>query len=77
VDLVTVASAIHWFDLNKFYTEVRRVEKPGGVIAAWTYYTTVFESAIDALIQRLVHKSALLASRAPWWASLSWACWSP
>jgi ubiquinone/menaquinone biosynthesis C-methylase UbiE len=25
VDLVTVASAIHWFDLNKFYTEVPAV----------------------------------------------------
>ncbi len=23
VDLVTVASAIHWFDLSKFYTEAR------------------------------------------------------
>jgi SAM-dependent methyltransferase len=56
VDLVTVASAIHWFDLNKFYTEVRRVVKPGGVIAAWTYFTPVFDSDIDALIQRLVHE---------------------
>ncbi len=56
VDLVTVASAIHWFDLRKFYTEVRRVVKPGGVIAAWTYYTPVFDSAIDAIIQRLVNE---------------------
>src|SRR5215207_7893957 len=56
VDLVTVASAIHWFDLSKFYTEVRRVVKPGGVIAAWTYYTPVFDGDIDALIQRLVHE---------------------
>lgn len=29
VDLVTVASAIHWFDLDRFYAEVRRVVKPG------------------------------------------------
>jgi SAM-dependent methyltransferase len=56
VDLVTVASAIHWFDLNEFYTEVRCVVKPGGVIAVWTYYTLVFESAIDALIERLAHE---------------------
>jgi ubiquinone/menaquinone biosynthesis C-methylase UbiE len=55
VDLVTVASAIHWFDLDRFYAEVRRVVKPGGVIAAWTYYTHVFGSAIDAVISRLVH----------------------
>jgi SAM-dependent methyltransferase len=55
VDLVTVASAIHWFDLDRFYAEVRRVVKPGGAIAAWTYYTPVFGSAIDAIIQRLAH----------------------
>jgi ubiquinone/menaquinone biosynthesis C-methylase UbiE len=55
VDLVTVPSAIHWFDLGRFYAEVRRVVKPGGAIAAWTYYTPVFGGAIDAVIQRLVH----------------------
>src|SRR3712207_6815991 len=32
VDLVTVASAIHWFDLSRFYAEVRRVVRSGGVI---------------------------------------------
>jgi len=38
VDLVTVAAAIHWFDLPRFYEEVRRVIHPGGVLAAWTYH---------------------------------------
>ena len=50
-DLVTVASAIHWFDLSKFYAEVGRVVKPGGVIAAWTYYTPVFGNDVDVLIE--------------------------
>lgn len=36
-DIVTVAQALHWFDLPKFYAEVRRVLKPNGVIAAWGY----------------------------------------
>lgn len=36
-DLVTVAQAMHWFDLPAFYAEVRRVLKPQGVIAAWGY----------------------------------------
>jgi SAM-dependent methyltransferase len=36
-DLVTVAQALHWFDLPKFYAEVRRVLKPQGVVAAWGY----------------------------------------
>jgi SAM-dependent methyltransferase len=55
VDLVTVASAIHWFDLDKFYAEVRRVVKPGGVLAAWTYYTPVFGNDVDSIIRRLAH----------------------
>ncbi|MBU1424154.1 MAG: class I SAM-dependent methyltransferase [Gammaproteobacteria bacterium] len=36
-DLITVAQALHWFDLPQFYDEVRRVLKPQGVIAVWGY----------------------------------------
>jgi ubiquinone/menaquinone biosynthesis C-methylase UbiE len=35
IDLVTVAQALHWFDLNAFYAEVIRVLKPRGILAAW------------------------------------------
>ena len=37
VDLVTVAQALHWFDFDGFYREAKRVLKPGGLIAVWTY----------------------------------------
>ena len=37
VDLVTVAQALHWFVGEAFFQEVRRVVRPGGVFAAWTY----------------------------------------
>ena len=33
VDLVTVAQALHWFDLERFYAEVRRVGRAGSVLA--------------------------------------------
>src|SRR5205823_14795537 len=33
VDLVTVAQAVHWFDLHRFYAEVRRVARPRALIA--------------------------------------------
>lgn len=36
-DVVTVGQAIHWFDLVAFYSEVRRVLRPGGLISAWSY----------------------------------------
>jgi ubiquinone/menaquinone biosynthesis C-methylase UbiE len=44
VDLITVAQALHWFDFSKFYAEVRRVLKPGGHLAAWTYPFVKFEN---------------------------------
>jgi len=37
VDVITVAQAMHWFDLNLFYTEVQRVARPGAIFAAWAY----------------------------------------
>lgn len=52
VDLVTVAQAMHWFDLKRFYAEVKRVLKPRGVFAAWGYDLTRVEPAIDAVIDR-------------------------
>jgi SAM-dependent methyltransferase len=36
-DLVTAAQAAHWFDLEAFYGEVRRVARAGGVLALVTY----------------------------------------
>ena len=37
IDLITVASGLHWFDRESFYTEAQRVLKPGGVLAAFTH----------------------------------------
>lgn len=50
-DLVTVAVAIHWFNFDEFYREVKRVLKPNGVLAAWTYNLTEITSEIDQLIE--------------------------
>ena len=53
VDLVTIAAALHWMDFDKFYTEVKRVLKPGGIIAGWTYYDSQITDAIDSIVYRL------------------------
>ena len=37
VDLTMVAQALHWFDLDRFYAEARRVLKLDGVLAASAY----------------------------------------
>lgn len=52
LDLVTVAAAIHWFDLDRFYAEVKRVMRPGGVLAAWTYHIGHMEPPFDVLFSR-------------------------
>lgn len=49
-DLVTVAVAIHWFNFDEFYREVKRVLRPDGILAAWTYSLTEISPEIDALV---------------------------
>ena len=36
-DFITVAQAIHWFDFEKFYAEVKRTLKPDGIFAVIGY----------------------------------------
>jgi SAM-dependent methyltransferase len=55
IDLVTVAQALHWFDLVDFYQEVKRVLNPDGVIAVWTYNLFRINDDIDVLIDSLYH----------------------
>jgi ubiquinone/menaquinone biosynthesis C-methylase UbiE len=49
-DLVTVAQAIHWFDFDKFYAEVKRVLKPGGIFAVIGYGLISINTEIDKWI---------------------------
>jgi SAM-dependent methyltransferase len=51
VDLVTVAQALHWVDLEPFFAEARRVLVPGGVLAAWCYgLPSLDDPEIDRLL---------------------------
>lgn len=52
-DLITVAQALHWFDIDAFTTESIRVLKHRGVLAAWTYGLLAFGTGIDPIIERL------------------------
>jgi SAM-dependent methyltransferase len=52
VDLVTAAQALHWFDRSRFWTEARRVLRPRGVIAVWTYVLLEIAPPIDTIVRR-------------------------
>ncbi|QDK81350.1 class I SAM-dependent methyltransferase [Spirosoma sp. KCTC 42546] len=49
-DLITVAQALHWFDVNAFHEEVRRVAKPGAVLAEWGYGLVQLGPDLDSIM---------------------------
>jgi SAM-dependent methyltransferase len=49
-DLICVAQAIHWFDREKFYSEVKRVAKPEAMFAIWGYGLIAINKEIDIYI---------------------------
>ena len=52
IGLITVAQALHWFDLTRFYQEVARVLSGDGVLAVWAYGVNHVEgSEVDRLVQ--------------------------
>ena len=63
VDLLTVAQALHWFDLPAFYPEARRVVRPGGVVAIWGYVAaTLDDPGLTALLHHFHYDIA-----GPYW----------
>lgn len=61
VDVVTVAQALHWFDIDRFFHEATRVLRPRGLLAVWCYGTCAIEPACDR------HVHGLYEALGPWW----------
>jgi SAM-dependent methyltransferase len=53
VDLVTVAQALHWFDVEAFFAEATRIVKPGGLLAAWSYEKSSVDAGIDPILDAI------------------------
>lgn len=53
-DAVCVAQALHWFDVERFYAEVKRVLRPRGVLLVTAYGWSSVSREFDAEQQRLV-----------------------
>lgn len=63
LDLVLVAQALHWFDLDRFYPLVQRALVPGGVFAAVGYAWFNVDAEVDNRVREL-----LLEPLRPFWA---------
>ncbi len=54
VDAICVAQALHWFDVEAFYAEARRVARAGAVLAVWMY-ASVKVSGLTPLLTEFEH----------------------
>ena len=56
-DLISVAQAIHWFDFEKFYAEVRRTLKVNGLLAVVGYgLLEIQDQQVNTMIQALYYE---------------------
>jgi SAM-dependent methyltransferase len=62
-DLITVAQAMHWFDLGRFFAETRRVLHCDGLLAVWTYGAHRVEDEAINEIMRDYHYTRI----GPYW----------
>ena len=62
-DLITVGQAVHWFDLEAYHREVRRVAGPGTVLAEWGYqFCHTGQPALNQVLNRFHNETS-----APYW----------
>ena len=53
VQCICVAQALHWFDFDRFFAEVKRVLQPGGLLVVWTYEKSSVNETIDAVFEKI------------------------
>lgn len=55
VSLITVAQALHWFKRDAFYSEVKRVLRPSGILAVWSYALCSVDPGVDRILLDFYH----------------------
>jgi len=66
-DLITVAQAVHWFEPDAYHREVRRVARPGALLAEWGYGLVQVSLEIDPLVRNF-HDEVM----GPYWDANRW-----
>ncbi len=62
-DLVTVAQALHWLDIDAFFREAARVARPAGLVAVWSYNDVVIDHPVADGVLRHFARSVI----GPYW----------
>jgi len=69
-DLIAVAQALHWFDLDRFWPAVRQVARPGALFCGWGY---AWFRGSEAVSELLFEPVTQLVS--PYWAPNNRILW--
>ena len=62
IDLILVAQALHWFDMDRFFAEAKRVSTESGILAVSTYTLVSVHPEIDAILSKFYHETT-----GPYW----------
>lgn len=69
-DCVVVAQALHWFDLPRWWSELRRVARPGALFVGWGYDWLECPEEIDVQLVQPLRQII-----APFWAPNNRILW--
>jgi len=70
-DLVTVAQALHWFDRGRFWPEIARVTRPGGLFCAWGYTWLTLDRDLERVLLQ-----PFIDTLAPFWSPKVLKLWN-
>ena len=70
-DLVGVGQALHWFDYDRFWPELDRVLRPGGVFAAWGYVFPNMNADLDGVLAETLYPVI-----EPYWSDRNRLLWN-
>ncbi|MGI9276604.1 MAG: class I SAM-dependent methyltransferase [Endozoicomonas sp.] len=69
-DLICVAQALHWFNFETFWPEIKRVLKPNGIFSAWGYTLPTISDELDSILQESIYDVI-----EPYWAPQNKLLW--
>lgn len=62
VDLILVAQALHWFDMDRFFMEAKRVLRESAILAVSTYTHASVNPGIDVILSKFYRETT-----GPYW----------